>query len=56
MQHTIYDSEGLCLAAPQQNSDLEGAGSATSIAAVYGKGPANVYEFKGHEFRRWIVT
>ena len=26
------------------------------FAAVYGKGPANVYEFEGQEFRRWIVT
>ncbi len=26
------------------------------FAAVYGKGSATVYEFKGQEFRRWIVT
>ena len=26
------------------------------FATVYGKGPANVYEFEGQEFRRWIVT
>ena len=26
------------------------------FATVYGKGPANVYEFEGQEFHRWIVT
>lgn len=26
------------------------------FAAVYGKGPAKVYEFEGQEFRRWIIT
>ena len=26
------------------------------FAAVYGRGPARVYEFEGLEFKRWIVT
>ena len=26
------------------------------FCAVYGRGPATVYEFEGQPFRRWIVT